>query len=63
MTKDAVPHVWLVVLATLGVLNVTVAAAYYVGIVGVIYFRLPLGTFRAEDGRAARSAELASSAR
>ena len=35
---------WFVVLAVIGVLNAAVAAAYYLRIVGVMFFRLPLGT-------------------
>jgi NADH-quinone oxidoreductase subunit N len=35
---------WFVGLAIIGVLNAAVAAAYYLRIVGVMFFRLPLGT-------------------
>lgn len=37
---------WFVVLAVIGVLNAAVAAAYYLRIVAVMYFRAPLGVAR-----------------
>ncbi len=43
-------RIWFIGLAVIGVLNAAVAAAYYLRIVGVMYFRLPLGTPRAEGG-------------
>ncbi|MBN1912556.1 MAG: NADH-quinone oxidoreductase subunit N [Pirellulales bacterium] len=43
-------HPWFVSLAVLGVLNAAVAAAYYLRIVGVMYFRFPLGTPRPDGG-------------
>ena len=36
-------RVWFVGLAVLGVLNAAIAAAYYLRIVGVMFFRMPLG--------------------
>ncbi|OHB72134.1 MAG: hypothetical protein A2V70_07450, partial [Planctomycetes bacterium RBG_13_63_9] len=42
---------WLLGLGALGVVNVVVAAAYHVRIVGVMYFRTPLGVPKAEGGR------------
>lgn len=41
---------WFVALAVIGVLNAAVAAAYYLRIVGVMYFRTPLGTPRPRGG-------------
>jgi NADH-quinone oxidoreductase subunit N len=41
---------WFTGLAVVGVLNAAVAAAYYLRIVAVMYFRNPLGTPRAEGG-------------
>jgi NADH-quinone oxidoreductase subunit N len=38
-------------LAILGVINAAISAGYYLRIVGVMYFRSPLGTPRAEGGR------------
>jgi NADH-quinone oxidoreductase subunit N len=35
---------WLIALAVVGVVNSAVAAAYYLRIVGVMFFRMPLGT-------------------
>ena len=46
-------HRWLIGLAVVGVLNAAIAAAYYLRVVGVMYFRTPLGTPRAEGGRGA----------
>ena len=40
-------------LAVVGVLNAAVAAAYYLRIVAVMYFRTPLATPRAEGGAGA----------
>ena len=40
-------------LAVVGVLNAAVAAAYYLRIVAVMYFRTPLATLRPSDGRGA----------
>lgn len=40
---------WFVVLAVIGVLNAAVAAAYYLRIVGVMFFRMPLGTPPTQD--------------
>jgi NADH-quinone oxidoreductase subunit N len=41
---DASLQPWFVGLAVVGVLNAAVAAAYYLRIVGVMYFRMPLGS-------------------
>jgi NADH-quinone oxidoreductase subunit N len=43
-------HLWFVVLAVIGMINAAVAAFYYLRIVGVMYFRTPLATPRAEGG-------------
>jgi len=42
--------VWYVVLAVIGVLNAVVAAAYYLRIVAVMYFRTPLAVPKARGG-------------
>jgi NADH-quinone oxidoreductase subunit N len=44
---------WFVVLAVIGVLNAAVAAAYYLRIVGVMYFRTPLAVPRPRGGAGA----------
>jgi NADH-quinone oxidoreductase subunit N len=41
---------WFIFLAVAGVLNSAVSAAYYLRIVGLMYFRTPLATPRAEGG-------------
>jgi len=41
---------WFLTLAILGVLNAAVAAAYYLRIVGTMYFRTPLAVPKAEGG-------------
>ena len=41
---------WFIGLAIIGVLNAAVAAAYYLRIIGTMYFRTPLATPRAEGG-------------
>jgi len=41
---------WFLTLVVAGALNAAVAAAYYLRIVGVMYFRTPLATPRAEGG-------------
>ena len=41
---------WFIAAAVIGVLNAAVAAAYYLRIVAVMYFRTPLATPRAEGG-------------
>ncbi len=48
------PRRWLIALAVLGVLNAAVAAAYYLRLVGVMYFRLPLAPPAARGGLGAR---------
>ena len=50
---------WFLALAVIGVLNAAVAAAYYLRIVAVMYFRAPLATPRAEGGRGAWLAAVA----
>jgi NADH-quinone oxidoreductase subunit N len=50
---------WFIALAVIGVLNAAIAAFYYLRIVGVMYFRAPLATPRAEGGRGALLATLA----
>ena len=45
---------WFVVAAIMGILNAAVAAAYYLRIVAVMYFRTPLATPRADGGQGAR---------
>jgi NADH-quinone oxidoreductase subunit N len=50
---------WFVGLAVIGVLNAAIAAAYYLRIVGTMYFRSPLTTHRAEGGRGAYATMLA----
>jgi NADH-quinone oxidoreductase subunit N len=47
---------WFVGAAVLGVLNAAAAAAYYLRVVAVMYFRTPLVTPRAEGGRGAWAA-------
>jgi NADH-quinone oxidoreductase subunit N len=44
---------WFTTLAVVGALNAAVAAAYYLRIVAVMYFRTPLGTPKALGGRGA----------
>ena len=44
---------WFIGLAIVGVLNAAVAAAYYLRIVAVMYFRTPLATPQAQGGRGA----------
>jgi NADH-quinone oxidoreductase subunit N len=43
-------QLWFIIAAIIGVLNSAVAAAYYLRIVAVMYFRNPLGTLRLEGG-------------
>ncbi len=45
-------RVWFIAAAIVGGLNAAVAAAYYLRIVAVMYFRSPLATARAEGGSA-----------
>ena len=47
---DPAARPWFVALAVVGGLNMVVAAAYYLRIVGVIFFRLPLGTPEPKQG-------------
>jgi NADH-quinone oxidoreductase subunit N len=46
---------WFIGLAIAGVLNAAIAAAYYLRVVAVMYFRTPLGTPKAEGGPGAWS--------
>jgi NADH-quinone oxidoreductase subunit N len=60
-TATSVPgsvRMWFTALAVIGVLNAAVAAAYYLRIIAVMYFRAPLGVQRAEGGLGARLAML-----
>jgi NADH-quinone oxidoreductase subunit N len=41
---------WFLAAAIIGVLNAAVAAAYYLRIIAVMYFRTPLATLRAQGG-------------
>jgi NADH-quinone oxidoreductase subunit N len=50
---------WFIGLAIIGVLNAAVAAFYYLRIVGVMYFRAPSDTPRAEGGHGAWMATMA----
>lgn len=44
---------WFIGLAVVGVLNAAIAAAYYLRVVAVMYFRPPLGVLPAQGGRGA----------
>jgi len=60
-TASSVPspvRMWFTALAVIGVLNAAIAAAYYLRIVSVMYFRSPLGVQRAEGGLGAQLAML-----
>lgn len=46
-------RMWFLFLAVAGALNAAVAAAYYLRVVGVMYFRPPLGKARGEGGAGA----------
>ncbi|MFZ5828792.1 MAG: NADH-quinone oxidoreductase subunit N [Planctomycetota bacterium] len=50
---------WLIALAVIGGLNAAVAAAYYLRVISVMYFRTPLATQRGEGGPGAAFAALA----
>ncbi len=52
-------RIWFLVLAIIGVLNAAISAGYYLRIVGVMYFRDPLATHRAEGGLGAWMAAVA----
>jgi NADH-quinone oxidoreductase subunit N len=58
-STGASPQPWLVALAIAGVLNSVVAAAYYLRVVAVMYFRAPLAAPKAEGGPGAWTATLA----
>jgi NADH-quinone oxidoreductase subunit N len=49
-TGDASRHLWFMALAIIGVLNAAVAAAYYLRIVAIMYFRAPLATRKPQGG-------------
>lgn len=46
---------WFIALAIVGVLNAAIAAAYYLRVVGVMFFRLPLATLAVKKGSAGAS--------
>ena len=52
-------RIWFIALAVIGVLNAAMAAAYYLRVVGVMYFRLPLASPKSEGGRGAWIAAIA----
>jgi NADH-quinone oxidoreductase subunit N len=52
-------RIWFIALAVVGVLNAAIAAAYYLRVVGVMYFRLPLASPKPEGGRGAWIAAIA----
>jgi NADH-quinone oxidoreductase subunit N len=43
-------RMWFATLAVIGALNAAVAAAYYLRVIGVMYFRQPVNVLRAEGG-------------
>jgi NADH-quinone oxidoreductase subunit N len=51
-------RIWFIVVAVIGALNAAVAAAYYLRVVGVMYFRLPLAAFKPKGGRGAAVAAI-----
>ncbi|MEN6459599.1 MAG: NADH-quinone oxidoreductase subunit N [Thermoguttaceae bacterium] len=51
-------HWWFITAAVVGVLNAAVAAAYYLRVVGMLYFRTPSARLRPEGGRGAWAAAL-----
>jgi NADH-quinone oxidoreductase subunit N len=51
---------WFIALAIAGVLNAAIAAAYYLRVVAVMYFRSPVAAPPAQGGRTALAAALAS---
>lgn len=53
---------WYLVLSVVGVLNAAVSAAYYLRIIGVMYFRDPSGTTKAEGGAGPKLAMFACAA-
>ncbi len=53
---------WFVALAVIAAINAVVAAVYYLRLVRVMYFRVPLGTPKAEGGRGPRLAAVVSAA-
>ncbi|HEY4761416.1 MAG TPA: NADH-quinone oxidoreductase subunit N, partial [Thermoguttaceae bacterium] len=52
-------RIWFITLAILGVLNAAISAGYYLRIVGVMYFRAPSSSHRAEGGLGACTAAVA----
>lgn len=59
LSVDSGEQWWFTGLAIVGVLNAAIAAAYYLRIVAVMYFRTPLATPRAEGGLGAWCAAVA----
>ena len=51
---------WFISLAVIGALNAAVAAAYYLRVVGLVYFRQPAAQLKAQGGRGAYAAMLIS---
>ncbi len=49
-------RMWFILLAVIGVINAAIAAAYYLRIVSVMYFRTPLATPKSEGGAGPRCA-------
>lgn len=60
LTPDAGPElrVWFIGLAVIGMVNAAVAAGYYLRVVAVMYFRLPLGAPRPTGDRGPLAAAL-----
>jgi NADH-quinone oxidoreductase subunit N len=52
-------RIWFIALAIIGVLNAAVSAGYYLRIVGIMYFRAPSESPKAEGGFGAWTAALA----
>jgi len=51
-------QLWFIGLAVVGVINSAISGAYYLRIIGVMYFRAPLGTPPAQGGRGAAATAL-----
>jgi NADH-quinone oxidoreductase subunit N len=51
---------WFISLAVIGVLNAAVAAAYYLRVIGLVYFRSPVSQLKAQGGNGACAAMLIS---
>ena len=52
------PRIWFIVLAVIGGLNAAIASAYYLRIIGVVYFRSPVSALKAQGGRGPAAAML-----